>query len=79
MVTWEGETERCSSAVGGEVHVVDEAIVWFFVCAVKVRSRCGETHGMTKLLLGEGLARITKGAKRPTAAGYSWEAVELIA
>ena len=34
---------------------------------------------MTKFLTGEGLVRITKGAKRPTAVGCLWEAVELIA
>ena len=36
VVTGEGKTEWCGSAVGGEVHVMYQAIVWPFVGAVEV-------------------------------------------
>ena len=63
MVAGEGQAERCSSAVGGELEVVNKSIIWFFVVAVDVGSRCRKTHGMTEFLAGEGLTRIAKCAK----------------
>ena len=78
VVAWEAETEGGSRTVCCEVDMVDEATAWFFVSAVEVRCRVGDTHSVSEVLTSEGLAGVAEGAKRPAAVRSAREAVELV-
>lgn len=75
VITGEGEAERCSSTVGGEIHVVDEATERFLVRTVKVGSSGWKAHCVTEFLAGEGLTVVAKSAIGPAAVWSAREAV----
>ena len=80
VLMFAGECEAVwgGCAVGSQFQVVNEAIEWFLVLAVKITWGGWKAHCMPKFLVCEGLAMIAKSTEGPAAVFGAWEAVQLV-